>query len=178
MKICVDPGHGGRDPGAVNDDLYEKDITLSIVKKLRNILRYWNYDTVITRASDRFVSLNERVETAKINKADALVSVHANAVGNPDVTGIETYHWPMTSVGSDKLANCVQGKLIENMRRNDRGVKQARFKVLSVSGMPAILVEVGFISNPEKYKLFKEDYYNFMKAFSIAEGIELYEKEV
>jgi len=177
MKVCIDPGHGGRDPGATNQDLYEKDIVLDVGKKLRNILRYWEYGTVITRQGDRFVSLNTRMQFAVDNECDAFISIHCNAVGDPNVSGTETFHYPNSKLGIP-LARCVQSELVRITRRNDRGIKPGNFRVLHVRGIPAILVELGFLSNAEKYKLFQEDYFNFMKAMAVAEGLEKYREGV
>lgn len=180
VVICIDPGHGGGDCGAVNrtTGLLEKDVTLNISLKLAEKLRRRGFTVVMTRTTDRDVSyagspdyeeLGARVNAGK--NSDLFVSIHINASANYSASGFST-HW---SKASDKeLAGDIQFSLISKVERKDRGAVKDRLYVTSYSKMPAVLVECGFISNPEEANLLTDD--NFINKIvdGIAEGIEIY----
>lgn len=173
MRICIDAGHGGVDSGASHKNTEEKDIVLDIAFELRNILDYWGYETVMIREEDEYIGLSERAWKANYSKADMFISIHTNAFSNPSAEGIETYYYSSSEEG-EKLAREVQSSLIKNLRRYDRGIKTAKYTVLERTIMTAILAEVGFISNKEESALMKNEYIKFLKAYSIADGIENY----
>lgn len=181
MKIiCIDPGHGGDDPGAVNGEYKESDIVLDIAKNARNILELENnFAVLLTRSHDWQPEFSRRVGLANQLEADIFVSIHVNSFSGPHANGIETFCFPGSSSGR-KLANNIQKILIENLQRNDRGVKENRkFHVLRKTSMPAILTEIGFLSNATEKKLLSEKEFRFLAAESIATGIEKYfEKEI
>lgn len=174
MKICVDPGHGGTDPGAVGQNpfpLNEKNITLAISLLLQNELEENGHTVIMTREVDKDVSLNSRSNVANNNNVDIFVSIHCNSFDNSNAEGIETWIFP----GSDQgfiLANKVQESLIETFSDHiNRGVKEGNFHVLRETSMPAILVECEFISNPNQL-VFLADKSNQEKiAKAIASGI-------
>ena len=173
--ICIDAGHGGNDPGATNKGLKEKDIVLDISKKIRDILKYWGYETMLTRNTDEFIELGKRADIANELNAELFVSVHINAASTSNADGIETYHYPGSVSGID-LAEVIQDNLIKNTTESNRGVKEAEFVVLEETKMPAVLVELDFITNSNSVEELKYDYIDFIKAYSVAEAIKNYYK--
>ncbi len=169
-RVVIDPGHGGSDPGAVGiGGLREKDIILPISLRIAELLEREGIQAVLTRPNDTFVSLDGRVQIARSSNADLFVSIHANAISlsRPDVNGLETYYYS-SGLG---LAQTIQRTILEKLNMRDRGVRQARFYVLRNSPMPAVLVEVGFVTGREDAaKLANPDFREQM-AEAIAAGI-------
>lgn len=147
MKICIDPGHGGNDPGAISVDgqYMEKDVNLAIARAIHS--KEPNLPGIkfaYTRLGDQAVDLDARAQMANDIKADLFVSIHLNADEQRKGRGTETCRY-YDSVHGYKLAVAVQSKLVQNTGLQDRGVKQAGFYVLKHTTMPAILIEAGFI---------------------------------
>jgi len=192
--IVIDPGHGGNDSGAVRRHrkglifsfkIKEKDINLDIAKRVKRYLKGTDTRVILTRGTDKFVSLKYRVGLAKKYKADIFVSIHANAAWDKKMSGIETYYPRRTrdkgvslKKESRKLAESIHESLIRHMRSKDRGIKEAMFYVLRNTYMPAVLVEVGFISNYYEAKLLRKSSYRKKVAQVIAQGILEYKNEV
>lgn len=169
--IIVDAGHGGSDPGAVNGGLYEKAATLAVSKMLREELQTRGFDVKMTRDVDKDLSLAERCRIANATNAALFVSIHCNSAASREAIGIETYHATTCSETAKLCAANVQTSLIADTGARDRGVKSAAYYVLKNTKAPAILVEVGFISNQEeKLKLFKSSYQRNL-ALAIADGV-------
>jgi N-acetylmuramoyl-L-alanine amidase len=170
--IVLDAGHGGTDPGAQRGDIQEKEITLAIVEKLRKILRRQGAHVVMTRGDDTFVSLEERVKITNETAPRAFVSVHINSLeSNDSISGIETYylHPP-----SKALAASIHSALVKKLGAPDRSVRTARFYVVNHTPYPAVLAEVGFISNKEERdKLISFDYQQKV-AEALAQGVIVY----
>ena len=143
MKICVDPGHGGYDPGAVNHNVgvTEKALALKIAALLGGELASRGYDVFFTRELDQFIPLGFRTKIANNEKADLFISIHLNAAADPAAQGIETWYYE-GSRESERLAAIVQRELKDQFLAKNRG-----FYVLKHTAMPAILVETGFITN-------------------------------
>ena len=175
--ITIDPGHGGSDPGAVYEDIREKNIALDVSKKLRNMLEK-DYIVTMTRNHDWKPSFSKRTDNANILLADIFVSIHCNSFSDSQANGIETLHSPKSENGI-KLADNIQSKLVDNLGMTDRGIKpRDNLFVLKYTKMPAVLCELGFISNQsDREKLLSEKYQNRM-AESIAKGIKNYFKEL
>ncbi len=180
VNICIDPGHGGGDFGAVNNrlDLAEKNLTLSISLKVADLLRTKGFNVIMTRETDRDVSykgspdneeLGARVKAGQ--KADIFVSIHINAAINTKANGIST-HW--YKAVDKELAKNIQFALIGKTGRTDRGISQDNFFVVSKSKIPAVLLELGFISNDEEAKLLNENFYQQKIAEAIVDGIDVY----
>ena len=169
MKICIDPGHGGKDPGAVGPTgVAEAHVVLDVSLYLETLLRDFGLETVLTRRTDVFIELSQRCHIANKAQADFFVSIHANSDG-PQAIGIETLY----KTGDGKaLAEPVQRRLIEATEDVDRGLKQrSDLYVLNGTGMPAILPEIGFISNPDtEFELKTADYQQLI-AQAIRDGI-------
>lgn len=177
LKICIDPGHGGTDPGAIGPHgMHEKDIVLLVAHELKRIL-HMDCEIAMTRYSDIFVSLNERADCANREGADFFISLHCNAAGTSQAHGAETFHFPGSSQGA-KLAGSIQRELVVQTGVRDRGTKTANFAVLKGTQMPAVLVELGFISNPEEEQWLGDIDNQVLLAQAIAKGIRHYIKGV
>ncbi len=149
-KICVDPGHGGSDPGAlgVNGSTYpdEADLVLDVDLRFRTLLVNDSASVLMTRDSDTTVSLDSRVDQANSWGATIFLSTHLNSSDLESANGTETYAY-QSGGSSDTLAHKVQEELIAHMQRTDRGVKYAGYYVIKYTNMPAILSEGLFVSN-------------------------------
>jgi N-acetylmuramoyl-L-alanine amidase len=177
MKICIDPGHGGYDPGAIGltpFSLEEKEVNLSISSFLEEKLEQSIHWVSMTRRRDVFVRLEDRARYANRLEADLFVSVHTNSFHLPTVSGIEVYHYP-NSVRGKALAESILSSLVDSYPgHNNRGVKARNLKVLKETGMPAVLVEVEFISNPDQLQFLADENNREGLADTIATGIENY----
>lgn len=177
MKICLDAGHGGRDPGAVGPTgLEEADVALQIVRVLKKMLIEKGHETVVlTRSADKEVHLATRSAIANAARADLFISVHLNA-GTPSAHGVEVYHHTNSSQASKNLAALVYKELdnlpLDHWDLEGRGVKSANFAVLRETNMPAILVEVAFISNPTEEALSKKQAFVEKVAGAIYRGVQ------
>lgn len=169
MKVFLDAGHGGKDPGALGNGLKEKDITLAITLKIGEILKRHEVDVVYSRTTDVFLELHERANKANKSNVDIFVSIHVNSAGNKAARGVETFSYPNSSKGT-ALAKCIQDSLVRSgIFSDDRGIKTANFAVLRQTKMPAALVELGFISNKLDAEILKTKQ-NEM-ALAVAKGI-------
>jgi N-acetylmuramoyl-L-alanine amidase len=175
IVVVVDPGHGGRDVGAVGlNGLYEKNVILPIGLELAEILKRQGMQVVLTRSKDVFIDLAPRVAIANRAKARAFVSVHANSAGdNSSVNGLETYYYNSNSL---KLAQTVHRNILQRISVRDRGVKRARFYVIRNTTMPAILVEVGFVTGSQDGRNLGSSSYRRKMAEAIAQGVIQYFK--
>ncbi len=147
FTVVIDAGHGGTDVGATRNNIYEKDITLKVSKLVEKNLNKKNVKTYMVRDKDKTVSLAERCEFSNEKKPDVFVSVHVNSSTNDTSFGVET-HWYKED--SKKLADCVHRELqkkMKNWKTNDRGLFKSQFYVINHTEAPAILCEIGFISN-------------------------------
>lgn len=155
VKIFLDAGHGGTDPGAVGNGLKEKDITLKLAKKVEALLKdYLNVETKMSRIGDTYPSLTSRVAMANTWGADYFLSFHINAGGG---AGYEDFVFPGSSK-SIAYQNVMHAEIIKktgNMK--NRGKKSARYQVLRGTNMPALLTECGFIDNTSDAALLKQD---------------------
>ena len=182
--ITIDPGHGGSDPGAIGPTGFqEKSATLPISKYLKSALEARGAKVFMTRTTDVDVygpnasgvdELGARVNIANSHNSDAFVSVHINSFNNPSVGGIATYYYSKT--GNDaRLAQKVQNQIANVPGFNgDRGIQEGNLYVLRHTNMPAILVELGFISNPNEERALKSDQTEQDFANRIAAGIASY----
>ncbi|OGI22700.1 MAG: hypothetical protein A2255_07005 [Candidatus Melainabacteria bacterium RIFOXYA2_FULL_32_9] len=169
FKIVIDPGHGGVDPGTTQGGIYEKDINLSVAKKLKNHLVKQGFQIVMTREDDRTLSLKRRVSIAKSEKPDMFISIHANSSWDRSLEGVEIY-W--NTFQSKHLAERVEKSFI-NMALADSNIMtlRSRYYVIRNANFPAILVEIGYMSNEnERYKLLSKKKQNII-AKAIGKGI-------
>ncbi len=214
--IVLDPGHGGKDPGAEGaNGLQEKHIVLSLAKKLRaRIESEFDVKVLLTREDDSFVSLRERTEFANANEADLFISIHTNAAENKKAHGIEVYYLSEAKNDESRAAQALENSVVEEFEgqealqdytqadyvisdliqsaqliesinlaykfqnnmileteARDRGVKSANFFVLRGAFMPAVLLELGFISNKEEGIKLNNDSYQDSLVESMFYGI-------
>lgn len=152
--VVIDPGHGGSDPGSVGFGLYESTVTLDTALRLKSILEKTPIQFKLTRSSNVFIPLSERVQIAKAANGNAFISIHGNKHSSTSASGTETYYYNSAAVNpywedSRRLATFIQNRMVEAWNLTDRGVKHGDFHVLRENTMPAVLVELGFISNPD-----------------------------
>lgn len=198
--ICLDPGHGGNDPGYMIGGRQEKNLTLALARELNEQLLKAGFRVSLTRTSDQKVELPMRPELAKRRRADLFVSLHFNAFPQKSVEGTEVYC--LTPAGApssnargegagagtfagnrlnDKnmlLAYLMQKSLTQSLSVEDRGVHRARFWVLRDATMPAVLIEGGFLSHPVEGKKIADPAYRRRMAKAIVDAILAYKRQV
>jgi len=214
--VIIDPGHGGKDPGAIGPTgLKEKEVTLGIALYLEKLLKNAGIPTCLTRSKDEFVYLENRTNFANQKNGFVFVSLHANSVLNhrPSAEGIETFVLSSKYIGASArdvadrenrasrahpevdtdlaliiadleesanikysldFAEIIQKKLAKYLKLENRGVKQAPFVVLKGANMVAVIIEVGFISNPKEEKLLKTNKFRKNAAQALFEAIKYY----
>lgn len=142
--VVIDAGHGGSDPGAVRGRLYEKHLCLDVAQRLESALKAKGLRTIMTRRSDKTVSLDARARVANAYPGAVFISIHFNASTNRAARGMETHY---LSAKGKLLASAIQEMLDSRVVGKDRGIKEEDFKVLRATKGTAVLVECGFISN-------------------------------
>ncbi|MFF0826449.1 N-acetylmuramoyl-L-alanine amidase [Brevibacillus sp. NPDC003359] len=172
-KIVIDPGHGGKDHGAEGvRGRFEKDFTLQLAHKVKEVAEQDSRIQVyLTRSDDLFLSSEQRDRPRFANElgADLFISLHGNTYTDPTVSGTETYYYHPESL---PLAESIQKHVSEATGFRDRGVKKVHFFVVKDTKMPAVLLEVGYLTNPsDEQKLFEEDF-QYRIATSVIEGIQ------
>ena len=175
-RVVIDAGHGGDDPGTIGiGGFREKDVVLPISLDVAEILRKQEIDVIMTRDTDNFISLEGRTDLANDIDADLFVSVHANAINlsRPDVNGLETYYYK----SGRRLAELIHWSIFNGVEIDNRGIRRARFYVLRHSTMPAVLVEVGFLTGKIDAARLKDPNHRRRMAESIARGIVEYIKQ-
>jgi N-acetylmuramoyl-L-alanine amidase len=179
LKIGLDLGHGGRDPGAVDpvqpeqgDHLYseEKTIVLPIGLEVKRLLEAAGHEVVMTRTSDETLSLPQRTKILNDAKCDIAVSIHVNSSTSSTPNYIATL---IQSIGgqAEKIAKCVQSRLVQATGWPDGGIKVANLHMTRETKMPAVLVELGFLSNPEQERQLADPAFRLKLAQAIASGI-------
>ena len=223
-RIVIDPGHGGKDPGAVSytKKNYEKNIVLKIAEKLKNILeKNLDVTVLLTRSKDEFVSLQDRTKYANQENADLFISLHCNAHRKKNVNGVEVYYLSTAKTDearavealensvvyefeggneavqqyndlsfiladmaqnehlkeSNDLAVDLQKNLVSATNMKDRGVKQANFYVLRGAFMPAVLIELGFLSNKQEENQLSNGKHQDKLASAIFDGIKKFKNK-
>lgn len=174
-RIVVDAGHGGNDPGASNKaaGIDEKTLNLKVAGILKQILSERGYEVIMNRDSDYFVPLKDRYNNANTIDADLFVSVHHNSAGSAAVSGIETLR--PNSAENKIVADYIQDELIKNTGAVNRGTKiRTDLAVLNGTRMPAVLLELGFMSNTNEVTRLKDSSYQSTLANSVADGIDKY----
>jgi len=200
--ICLDAGHGGKDPGNRVTGGQEKEFLLRLTLELRDQLEKAGFNVVLTRSTDRFLELSERATVARRAGADLFLSLHFNAAvdGRANARGSEVY--ALTPAGaastnargeganagafpgnrSDErnllLAFQIQKSLTSKLGSEDRGVRRARFEVLREATMPAVLIEAGFLSHPVEGRKILTGEYRRQMARAIVAGVQSYKRLV
>jgi N-acetylmuramoyl-L-alanine amidase len=198
-RIVIDPGHGGKDAGAERFGLQEKTIVMDVSTRLLRRLRKQGFEVYLTRTKDEFIELASRPAISNQRRADFFISIHANAVGNPSIQGVETFILTAQDQPSSGRAEIVAGdrKLLPGNRFDawnalsgfylqrdlvratgspDRGLKRARFAVLRDLQSPGVLVELGFLSNPGEGRKMGTAAYREKLAEALENGILAYQK--
>lgn len=178
MKVCIDAGHGGLDPGALGAmGAHEKDIALTVGKLVGQALERNSIDVVYTRTEDKRLvepggepDLTARANVANQSSADCFVSIHCNSAADKSAHGTETYAYSTSSQGYP-LAKMLQDKMTAATGLTNRGVKTANYAVLRKTTMPAALVELAFISNAQEELLLINPTWQAKVADAIAQGI-------
>jgi len=227
FTVVIDPGHGGRDPGAIGANVAEKDVVLPISLKLGEYIEEHlpDVEVIFTRTGDEFVELHRRAEVANSNDADLFISIHANSNSNRNIQGTETYAMGLHNSkenlevarkenavifkeedydeqydGFDpnspesyiifslmqntylsqslNFASLLQDEFRSRARRVDRGVRQAGFIVLWQTTMPSVLVEVGYLSNPDEERYLMSDQGQSYLASAIFRAVRSYKESV
>lgn len=175
MKVCIDAGHGGSDPGAIGTrpfTLREKQFTLDLALLLEEELEPRGHWVVMTRRRDRAVGLAARANFSNRLDADLFVSIHANAAGSSSAEGMEVYHFPDSRTGRPVARRVLRAMLAAFPTHRNRGVKEANFAVLRLTAMPAILVECEFITNPRQLRFLANPTNQQKLARAIADAID------
>lgn len=185
--IVIDAGHGGQDPGAQFHGLKEKDINLDITLRLQKALEIKGCKVILTRDADKDffapklvtgrmakrIELNQRIDIATQNNADLFISIHTNSYPQGSSYGMETYYH-LNSAPGKALADRIQNRLVAIQPDNKRKAKAGDYYLINQTKMPAVIVEVGFLSNPRERSLLQKAQYKDSVAQAIAKGIEDY----
>lgn len=194
MRIVVDPGHGGMDGGASIGEVVEKDITLALGKELEKELKHLGAEVVMTRSNEedavaehnpkatfptirarKRADLQLREEMIANTEADLFISVHVNSIPDARWRGAQVFYHKEGHVDGAAVAKAIQGSIREHIGNTERealAIKQVY--LLKKATVPAVLVETGFLSNPEELKLLTSKDYQKKMAEAIADGIEEY----
>ena len=178
--IYIDPGHGGLDPGTVYKDIYEKDINLEICLKLQKVLesegaivyltRYGDYDLSNKSYSRKKSDLNNRAKIINESNADIYISIHLNSINSSTWRGAQVFYDDI-NVKNKEIANIFQEQLKLDLKTT-RSVKEIRTMLMNRKiEIPGILIEAGFLSNPNDRYLLRQDDYQYKISNSIKEGL-------
>jgi len=167
--IVIDAGHGGYDPGAVSGSRLEKDDNLKMALAVQRKLQDKGHKVIMTRSTDEFIPLVERSAISNNNNADIFVSIHRNASDDKSSNGFETFVQTNSPPINTTYAKNVHNEIVNVGVQTDRGVKQGNYSVLRNTNAPAMLLELGFISNDKDNELF--DQHLDAYAAAIAQGI-------
>ncbi|PYI74535.1 MAG: hypothetical protein DMF01_10110 [Verrucomicrobia bacterium] len=169
LTVVVDAGHGGHDRGGIpGQSVAEKNMTLDVAQRLRNVLAASGYRVVMTRDSDVFVPLPTRVAIANSYRNAIFVCIHFNATKRAGASGIETYFYSRDSL---PLASAVHYYVTGGAPSGNRGVRRRGYYVLRKTSIPAVLVECGFLTNPTEAAYAQSTSYRQKLAEEIAAGV-------
>jgi N-acetylmuramoyl-L-alanine amidase len=170
LSITLDAGHGGKDSGAQRDGIDEKDLTLSIIRRLNTRLRGLNFNTTLTRSGDTYPTLADRVRITNGSKSQLFISVHINLMdgGRDDIYGIETYY---THNNSARLAYILHRNIVAKTGAPDRRVRIRNLYVTNQNSVPAVLLEVGFLSNAQERARLLQPAYQDTIVEAITQGL-------
>lgn len=169
--VVIDPGHGGEDTGAVSSDgSYEKTVNLQVARKVGYMLRQHGLDVIMTRTNDRFIELDSRAEIANRNNAKLFVSIHADSAYNRSARGFTIYVARSASRRSHSAARTI-AQSMKATGLSSRGVRKADYRVLVATKCPAVLVELGYLSNSWDARLLTNNRFQNSLAQAITKGI-------
>ncbi len=169
--IIIDPGHGGKDPGAISPyGFYEKTVNLDVATQVAKMLSERGYRVKMTRADDRFVELNERAAIANRSRANLFVSIHADTCATSTINGFTVYISRSASSQSRRLASLIDAQMKKTGTKS-KGTRESDFRVLVRSRCPAVLIELGYLSNYWEEKKLKDKKMQRILAGAITSGI-------
>ncbi|REB07885.1 N-acetylmuramoyl-L-alanine amidase [Sporosarcina sp. BI001-red] len=191
VKVLLDAGHGGEDGGASTDELIESDVNLAITKEVEKKLKQKGATVVMTRTKSgdaiaehapdkefssmrerKFEDLKMRVQIAETEEPDLFLSVHVNAIPEKQWRGAQVFYHPEGHEGGEALAKSIQGSFKERLKNTDReAMKIKGVYLLKNIQVPSVIVETGFISNPEEHKLLADPAYRKKVADAIVAGV-------
>lgn len=182
--IVLDPGHGGEDRGAKSTTkpvLLEKNLNLTTARFVQTYLSQMGFQAVLTRSSDRFLTLKQRSDFANASTCDLFVSIHYNSAPNPEAHGIEVFYYQPREdnermTASKGLAAAILERVIDNTGAKSRKVKPGNLAVIRETTMPAVLIECGFLTNEAETQKMRDESYLRRLAWGIAQGIQTYGK--
>lgn len=170
LLVALDAGHGGVQPGCVAGEVLEKDITFAVTMQLKEKLEEMGFSVLLTRKGDEDIELAERADIANQSDACCFVSIHCNWYEeDASVSGLDCYYF------GDEAAKALAESILErisNASITTRDIKEENFQVLRETNMPATLIELGFMTNPEELESLTSAEYQEKLAIAIAEGIE------
>jgi len=170
--IMIDPGHGGKDSGARGQKLLEKDVNLDVAIRIAQRLAAQHCTAILTRDRDIFVGLFDRAKFARQLGVDAFVSIHCNAMPQPDTNwGTETYY---CTAQSNMLAVILQQQLLEALGRKDNGVRRARFVVIRENEIPSVLLELMYLNHQQEEQLLTKPEVRAAAAEAVVRGLRQY----
>jgi N-acetylmuramoyl-L-alanine amidase len=175
FKVVIDPGHGGKDVGAIGvSGLYEKDFTLSLTKKVNEILgKEEKIQVYMTREEDTFISTVDKYRAKFANELDAdlYISIHGNTFETSEASGTESYYYH----GQFKsFAEVIHRHVVRATGFTDRGVKKDDLFVVRDTDMPSVLLEIGYLTNPKEELLMHNNELQYSIAESICDGVKEY----
>ncbi len=181
MRVCIDPGHGGTDPGAIANSIIEKEVNLKVALLVKQMLKTHSIEVVITRTVDEYVTHTERATKANQAKADLFISIHHNAAPSVAARGLEIYHSVLGGEGK-RLAEFVHQRYqalipelpTRGIRTRIRDDGSDYYAVIRLTAMPAIIIEGGFLTNAEDAKLIKQKHFQERQAQAISRGVVLW----
>ncbi len=179
--ICVDPGHGGYDPGTIRNGIQEKDIVLKIALCLRDYLQQGGAWVVLTREKDldfleitagpkKRLDMKNRCQIIEEGGGELLISIHANCISSSIWRGAQVFYREGSEEGK-LLASAIQNELIRILKNTDREAKSGDYYILRETSIPGVIVEAGFLSNPEEAELLNSPEYQKKIAWAIYLGI-------
>ncbi len=177
IKIFIDPGHGGPDPGAIGNNVIEEYVNLNVSLELVRVLREAGFNVKIYRTtsdenvlSNKNADLRNRATTANDWGADYFISIHTNSSENTSAQGVEAYVYRLGGT-SERLAQSIVDSVANDLGSVNRGVMQANFAVLKRTNMPAVLVELGYLTNSTEALNLNSPAWQRKVAVAIANGI-------
>ncbi len=183
QTVVIDAGHGGADRGTKSRAPFceEKRLCLQTARLVKRYLDQLGYHVIMTRTNDAFIPLSRRVEIAEQASSSIFVSIHFNSARNPTAHGIEVFFFDAKenksrTIASKRLAEAILPGVIRRTLARSRGVKKGNYYVLRENSIPAVIIEGGFISNPQECAQLKDFEYQDKLARGIADGIDRYFK--
>jgi len=171
--VVIDPGHGGRDPGAIGiSGLREAEVTLDVSKRVKELLSEKGISVIMTRNNQIDLDLPPRVLIANKTDADIFVSIHANSTRGKrkDINGLETYYY--SGYEGNLLAEKIQKQILGvSPESPDRGVKQGKFYVIKNTRIPSVHVEIGFVTGRLDARRLEKSTHREKLAYAISKGI-------